>query len=104
MLGLISVGHVGVLACSFACSVVCLFVCWVFVGWIGWFAFWVTMEENSTLVAQMCFQKIEFETDVSNSNQIILVRDSFSKTRFLQREPFLTMCYTINSSPLLVTK
>ena len=28
---------------------------------------------------------------------------SFSKTTVLQREPFLTMCYTINSSSLLVT-
>ena len=29
---------------------------------------------------------------------------SFSKTMLLQRELFLTMFYTINSSPLLVTK
>ena len=29
---------------------------------------------------------------------------SFSKTKLLQREPFLTMFYTINLSPLLVTK
>ena len=39
-------------------------------------------------------------TSVSNPLKIT----SFSKTTLLQREPFLTMFNTINSSPLLVTK
>ena len=37
-------------------------------------------------------------------NQIPEKTTSFSKTTLLQRERFLTMFYTINSSPLLVTK
>ena len=31
-------------------------------------------------------------------------RTCFSKTTLLQWEVFLTICYTVNSSPLLVTK
>ena len=50
---------------------------------------------------------VDFETsssklEVSKSNQWKIT--SFSKTIALQREPFLTMFYTINLSPLLVTK
>ena len=41
----------------------------------------------------------------SNSIQMLKWENtSFSKTKLLQRELFLTMIYTINSSPLLVTK
>ena len=39
---------------------------------------------------------------VSKSNSWKIT--SFSKTTSLQREPFLTMFYTINSSPLFITK
>ena len=42
----------------------------------------------------------KFEVTKSNSWKIT----SFSKTMALQREPFLTMFYTINLSPLLITK
>ena len=50
---------------------------------------------------------VDFETsssksEVSKSNSLKIT--SFSKTMSLQREPFLTMFYTINLSPLLVTK
>ena len=48
-------------------------------------------ERTKTLAAQIC---------VLSEWEII----SFSKTTYLQREPFLTMFYTINSSPLLITK
>ena len=55
----------------------------------------------------VCFQMLDFETsnsksEVSKSNSWEIT--SFSKTMALQREPFLTMFYTINLSPLLVTK
>ncbi len=44
------------------------------------------------------------EVEVSRSIQILYWEiTSFSKTTLLQREPFLTMFYTINSSSLLVT-
>ena len=54
-----------------------------------------------------CFQMVDFETSnskskVSKSNWWKI--NSFSRTTSLQREPFLTMFYTINLSPLLVTK
>ena len=47
--------------------------------------------------------------DTSNSKSEVLKSNSrkitsFSKTMLLQREPFLTMFYTNNSSPLLVTR
>ena len=52
----------------------------------------------------VCFQMLDFETsnsisEVSKSNS--WTNTSFSKIMSLQREPFLTMCYTINLSPLL---
>ena len=52
-------------------------------------------------------QMVDFETsnsksEVSKSNSC--KTNSFSKTMALQREPFLTMFYTTNLSPLLVTK
>ena len=50
---------------------------------------------------------VDFETsssksEVSKSKSWEI--SSFSKTMALQREPFLTTFYTINLSPLLVTK
>ena len=55
-----------------------------------------------------CFQQmLDFETsssksEVSKSNSRKITY--FSKTTLLQREPFLTMFYAINSSPILITK
>ena len=56
------------------------------------------------------FQMLDFGTSKSNSgvsksNSNILVENYFlsRKLRNFQREPFLTMFYTINSSPLVVT-
>ena len=50
---------------------------------------------------------VDFETsssksEVSKSNS--WKTTSFSETKALQREPFLTMFYTINLSPSLLTK
>ena len=69
-------------------------------------------EKKKYLVAQwshevLCFQMLDFETsnsksEVSKSNSLKIT--SFSKTTSLQRELFLAMFYTINLSPLLVTK
>ena len=55
----------------------------------------------------VCFQMLDFGTsnsklEVSKSTSWKIT--SFSKTTSLQREPFLTMFFTINLSPLLVTK
>ena len=55
----------------------------------------------------VCVQMVDFET--SNSKSEVLKSNSwkitsFSKTMALQREPFLTVFYTINLSPLFVTK
>ena len=55
----------------------------------------------------VCFQFLDFETsksnfEVSKSNSLKIT--SLSETMILQREPFYTMFYTINLSPLLVTK
>ena len=55
----------------------------------------------------VCFQMLGFETsnsklEVSKSNWWKIT--SFSKTTPLQLEPFLTMFYITNLSPLLVTK
>ena len=55
----------------------------------------------------VCFQMLDFKTsnsksEVSKSNSWIIT--SFSKTTSLQREPFLTMFYTTNLSPLLIIK
>ena len=67
------------------------------------------MKEKNTIVTRSCeyFQMLDFETsksysEVSKSNS--WKTTSFSKTTLLQREPFLTMFYTINLCPLLVTK
>ena len=51
----------------------------------------------------VCFQMLDFETsnsksEVSKSNS--WKNTSFSKTTSLQREPFLTMFYTVNLSPI----
>ena len=57
----------------------------------------VIMKEKTPLSHEaVCFQMLDFE----NSWKIT----SYSKTTLLQRELFLTMYYTINSAPLLVTK
>ena len=55
----------------------------------------------------VCFQMLDFETSnsklgVSKSNSWKIT--SFPKTSSLQREPFLTMFYTINLSPLIINK
>ena len=66
------------------------------------------MKEKQPLQHEVvCVWMVDFETsssklEVSKSNSWIIT--SFSKTMALQREPFLTMFYTINLSPLLVTK
>ena len=68
----------------------------------------IIMEEKTRLSHEVvCFQMLDFET--SNSNSEVLKLDSwkitsFSKTTFLQREPFLTMFYAIKSSLLLSAK
>ena len=54
-----------------------------------------------------CFQMLDFEisksySEVSKWNSWKIT--SFLKTTLLQREPFLTNLYTVNSSPLLITK
>ena len=65
-------------------------------------------EIKNNLVTRSCFQMLDSETsnsklEVSKSNSWKIT--SFSKTTSLQRELFLTMfCFTINLSPLLVTK
>ena len=76
----------------------------------------ITMKEKTLLShGVVYYQVIDFETtksnfEVSKSNSWKIT--SFSKkitsfveknTTLLQREPFLTMLYTINLSPLLVT-
>ena len=68
----------------------------------------IIMKEKTPLSYEVvCFQILDFETsssksEVSKSNSRKIT--SFSKTKLLQREPFLTMFYTTNSSPLLITK
>ena len=68
----------------------------------------ITMKEKTPLSHEVvvCFQMLDFEisksnSEVSKSNSLKIT--SFSKTKSLQREPFLTMFYTNNLSPLLVT-
>ena len=63
-------------------------------------------KKNTLSHEVVCFQMITSETsnsksEVSKSNSWKMT--SFSKTIILQRKLFLTMFYTINSSPLLVT-
>ena len=66
------------------------------------------MNEKTPLSHEaVCIYMVDFETsssksEVSKSNSWKVT--SFSKTMALQREPFLTMFYTINLYPLLVTK
>ena len=66
------------------------------------------MKEKTLLSHEVvCVQMVDFETsssksEVSKSNSWKIT--SFSKTMAHQRVPFLTMFYTINLSPLLVTK
>ena len=66
------------------------------------------MEEKTPLSHEVVrFQILDFETSKSNSEvskSNLGKITSFLKTTLLHREPFLTMYYTINSSPLLVTK
>ena len=67
------------------------------------------IEEKTPLSDEVvCFQML----DAGTSNLILRSRNqifqwkiaSFLKTILLQRDLFLTMLYTINSSPLLITK
>ena len=66
------------------------------------------MKEKTPLSHKdVCFQMLDFETsksnsEVSKSNSLKI--NSFSKTTLLQKDPFLTLFYTINLSPLLVIK
>ena len=67
------------------------------------------MEEKTLLSHEVvCFQMLGFKTsnsnsEVSKSNSNILVENYFFlETTLLQREPFQTRFYTINSSPLIV--
>ena len=66
------------------------------------------MEEKTPLSHEVvCFQMLDFRTsnsksEVSKSNLWKIT--SFSKTMLLQREPFLTIFYTINISPVFVIK
>ena len=68
----------------------------------------IIMEEKTSLSHEVvCFQMLDFVHSKSNSE--VLKSNSwkityFSKTTPLQREPFLTMFYTINLSPSLITK
>ena len=66
------------------------------------------MKEKTPMSHEVvCFQMLDFGTSKSNSEvseSNLWKITSFSKTMPLQREPFLTMFYTINLSPLLVTK
>ena len=65
----------------------------------------VIMEEKAPLSHEVvCFQMLDFVTSKSNSE--VLKSNSWKITSFLnttllQREPFLTMFYNNNSSPLL---
>ena len=69
---------------------------------------WDNNERKNTLSQEVvCFQMLDFETsnsksEVSKSTPRKIT--SFSKTTSPQREPFLPMFYTINLSPLFVTK
>ena len=66
------------------------------------------MKEKTVLLHEVvCFLMLDFETsnsklEVSKSNSLKITY--FSKTTSLQREPYLTMFYTINLSPILVIK
>ena len=48
------------------------------------------------------FETSNYKCEVSKSNSWEIT--SFSRTKSLQRVQFLTMCYTSNLSPLLLTK
>ena len=68
----------------------------------------MTVKEKTPLSHEVVyFQMFDFETsssklEVSKSNSWKITY--FSKTTSLQREPFLTMFYTINLYPLLISK
>ena len=68
----------------------------------------IIMKEKTPLPHKVvCFQMLDFETSKSNfefSKSNLWKITSFSKSLLLQRELFLTMFYTVNSSPLLITK
>ena len=74
---------------------------------LNWWSKLRDMKKTPLSHGVVCFQMLDFETsnsksEVSKSNLWKIT--SFSKTTSLQMEPFLTMYFTINSSPLLVTK
>ena len=66
------------------------------------------MKEKTPLSHEVYgFQMLDFETsnsksEVTKSNSLKIT--CFSLTMLLQREPFPTVFYTINSYPLLITK
>ena len=71
------------------------------------------MEEKTPLAYEVvCFQMLDFGTsesysEVSKSNSNICLENYFFLENYVtssEREPFLTMLYTSNSSRMLVTK
>ena len=56
---------------------------------------------------EIIFQMLDFENSISNSEvskSKFAENSVFLESYIIQREPFLTMFYTINLSPLLATK
>ena len=71
------------------------------------------LQDNNERIKHPCHTKLCAFRWLISRPQVLNLRSlksnswkitSFSKTLALQREPFLTMFYTINLSPLLVTK
>ena len=60
--------------------------------------------EKEVIFHDFDFETSALELEVLKSNSWKNTLKCFSKTMSLQREPFLTMFYTINLSPLLITK
>ena len=79
--------------------------------WKCWLNWSLKLQENDerkiTLVVQNTGSVLADRNKRLLARSLLLFQweiTSFSKTTLLQRESFLTMFYTINSSPLLVTK
>ena len=69
----------------------------------------IIIEEKTPLSHEVvCFQMLDLRPQILIRRIQTQIRGklitSFSKTTLLQMELFLTICYTINSSPLRVTK
>ena len=63
------------------------------------------MEEKTPMSHEVVyFQMLDFGTSTSNSEVSKSNSWKILENPVLQREPFLTMFYTINISPLLITK